>query len=1116
MIKRHIAAESFHTTRNTCGAILRQPLAQTTQVVAAAIAWAIAAIPASAGVVPDFVAFESDQVRPIALSPNGTKLFVANTPDGHVEIFDVTTEGITRIDSVPVGMEPVAVAARSEGEVWVVNHLSDSISIIDAATGTARVTRTLPTCDEPRDIVIGGENRSRVFVTAARRGQHCPVPALSSTPGIGRALVLVYDATALNDSEGAPSSVLELFSDKPRALAVTPDGGIVYAAAFHSGNQTTSVHELGVCDGGSEAPPCEYNGAEFPGGLPEPTTNFEGIAQPERGLIVRYDPVAGMWTDELDRNWNDYVRFDLPDHDVFAIDAIAASPTVLSSFRGVGTVLFNLAVNPANGRVYATNTEARNEVRFSSPGAFGHSTLRGHQHEARITVLDEGGVLPRHLNKHIDYEHVPVPSGVREHSLAGPTEMAVSSDGDVLYVVAMSSNAIGIFQTAELEDDSFVPDASTHIAVPGGPTGLVLDEQHDRLYVLTRYDNSVAVVDLAARREIARHRLHNPESHWTTEGRPFLYDATLSSSNGEASCASCHVFGDLDGLAWDLGDPLGRVVPNPNPPRPGGTPPGFHPLKGPMVTMSLRGMANHGPLHWRGDRTGLMDSPPTSAMNVQSSFRTFNEAFEGLLGRDEGPIDDHHMSQFAAFAERITYPPNPMRSLDNILRPREQNGRHLYFAPTLFPGQQSCQDCHRVDPPAGLYGTNRLTSGFLSDWFKIPHFRNLYQRVGMFGMAVVGVPDVPLFRIGGNDHMGDQVRGFGFQHDGAADSLGRFINNILLSFPGATEAERQQQRDDLEEYLLAIESNLAPIVGHQVTLDALNGMVAGEDIDLMIARSSATYPNVQDNLARECDLVVKGTVAGERRGWLRRGAKFYSDRAGESSDDAELRALASLPRQELTYTCVPPGSGVRVGLDRDGDGIFDGDEIDRGLNPDVPARIPGGGPQSTDCVATFTVLNPSNAPLLDRRDRPNRAQECIDGDPFCDSDGTANGRCEFILKACFNSPMDECSSAGLKTWHLRTPAIGEEGSVDSANAAALRAAVQALDFAAASGESGADVTFPTAFNAKDGCTDAVTFAVPLRGGNADRRAIAKLRTIAVDDSNAKDTDRLKLTCLPRR
>ena len=52
---------------------------------AAAVLAAILAAPARA----DFVAFESGQVRPLALSPDGTRLFAVNTPDNRLEIFDV-------------------------------------------------------------------------------------------------------------------------------------------------------------------------------------------------------------------------------------------------------------------------------------------------------------------------------------------------------------------------------------------------------------------------------------------------------------------------------------------------------------------------------------------------------------------------------------------------------------------------------------------------------------------------------------------------------------------------------------------------------------------------------------------------------------------------------------------------------------------------------------------------------------------------------------------------------------------------------------------------------------------------------------------------------------------
>src|SRR5207253_6675122 len=110
-----------------------------------------------AGPAGAFVTFESGQVRPLAMSPDGTRLFVCNTPDNRLEIFDVGAGGLTHVISVPVGLEPVAVAARTNTEVWVVNHLSDSVSIVDLSNiAEPRVTRSLTVGDEPRDIVFGG------------------------------------------------------------------------------------------------------------------------------------------------------------------------------------------------------------------------------------------------------------------------------------------------------------------------------------------------------------------------------------------------------------------------------------------------------------------------------------------------------------------------------------------------------------------------------------------------------------------------------------------------------------------------------------------------------------------------------------------------------------------------------------------------------------------------------------------------------------------------------------------------------------------------------------------------------------------------------------------------
>ena len=198
---------------------------------------AAAPVPSSA-----FTLFESGQVRPIALSPSGRLLFVVNTPDNRLEIFTVGDDDLQPVGSVPVGLDPVAVAARSDNEAWVVNHLSDSISVVRLDGSGPRVVRTLLVGDEPRDIVFAGTGDSRAFVTAAYRGQNHPDFDISDlrTPGLGRADVWVFDADdSVARGDGEPLAIINLFADAPRALARSPDGSRVYAAAFLSGNRTT-------------------------------------------------------------------------------------------------------------------------------------------------------------------------------------------------------------------------------------------------------------------------------------------------------------------------------------------------------------------------------------------------------------------------------------------------------------------------------------------------------------------------------------------------------------------------------------------------------------------------------------------------------------------------------------------------------------------------------------------------------------------------------------------------------------------------------------------------------------------------------------------------------------
>ena len=87
-----------------------------------------------------FVNWENLSVHPLALTPDGSTLLACNTPDARLEIFDVTGGTPVAVGSVSVGLDPISVRARTDTEAWVVNHISDSVSVVDLPTRRVRAT----------------------------------------------------------------------------------------------------------------------------------------------------------------------------------------------------------------------------------------------------------------------------------------------------------------------------------------------------------------------------------------------------------------------------------------------------------------------------------------------------------------------------------------------------------------------------------------------------------------------------------------------------------------------------------------------------------------------------------------------------------------------------------------------------------------------------------------------------------------------------------------------------------------------------------------------------------------------------------------------------------------
>src|ERR1700722_10005412 len=166
---------------------------------------------------PAFANFEEAQTNPIRLSADGTRLFAVNTANASLSVFDVTAPGTPNLlMQIPVGLGPVSVNPLTDDEAWVVNQVSNSVSIVSVSKGM--VTATINYLkSEPMDVVFAGTNQA--YVSVSRSNQ-----------------IMVFNTDTL-----ALISSIPVFGDNPRAMAVSPDGSTVYAAFALSGNATTII-----------------------------------------------------------------------------------------------------------------------------------------------------------------------------------------------------------------------------------------------------------------------------------------------------------------------------------------------------------------------------------------------------------------------------------------------------------------------------------------------------------------------------------------------------------------------------------------------------------------------------------------------------------------------------------------------------------------------------------------------------------------------------------------------------------------------------------------------------------------------------------------------------------
>lgn len=912
----------------------------------------------------EWVNWESPHVHPLDLTPGGTHLLAVNTADNRLEVFALGPEGPVHAFAVPVGLDPVSVRAFSDSRAWVVNHVSDSISVVDLTT--RNVVATLRTDDEPADVVFAGAEL-RAYVSCSQANT-----------------ILFFDPARL----AAPAVRIAIDGEDPRALAVSPDGAKVYAAIFESGNGTT------VLGGGTEFninfPPNVVSDPVGPysGRNPPPNSSEKGgfappqapgnPAAPRVGLIVRRN-AAGEWHDDFMGDWSHLVSgpradasgrpsgWELLDHDLAVLDTKTKRVTYA---RHLMNACMALAVHPTSGEVTVVGTDATNEVRFEP-------RLRGKFLRVLAARVAANGapLSSTDLNPHLTYATSTLPEAQRDRSLGDPRGLVWDASGERGYVTGMGSNNV-----VELASNGARAEGRAPIEVGEGPTGLALDGARRRLYVLCRFESALSVVDLEQHVESARLPFFDPTPALVRRGRRHLYDTHAHSGLGQIACASCHIDARTDRLAWDLGDPSGAMLElaghnlaadNPtlkesNVPGRGPFQP-FHPMKGPMLTQTLQDIVGHEPLHWRGDRNGLED---------------FNGAFQSLQG-DDAVLTPQEMQAFEDFLATITFPPNPFRDFDNSLptdlalpghfttgrfgpagqplpHGNAERGLTRFRTGRLDNSKVQCVTCHTL--PTGTGPDARLVEREYRPIAPGPNGERHHMLVSMDGSTNVSmkVPQLRgLYEKTGFDLLHTQSRaGFGLLHDGSVDTLARFLNEPQFSL------ESDQDTADLVAFLLCFSGSDLPrgspgnpgsptntdeppgspardthaAVGWQVTLAGAPTPAQAERIAAMLALAERGA----------LGLVVKGRRAELARGWTYTGSSsFQSDRARETTTAAQLAEGAG-PGSELTYTLVPRGTARRIGVDRDGDGALDRDELEAGSDPADARSLPPAAAQGEE------------------------------------------------------------------------------------------------------------------------------------------------------------------------
>lgn len=638
--------------------------------------------------------FCSPHASPLAL--HGGLVFVANTPADTLDVIEAGARSLRA--RISVGVDPVSVAIRPDGlEVWVSNHVSDSVSVVDNDPTSPTYLHVVATVqdfrgratnfDEPVGIAFASNEKAYV--------------ALSSENQIA-----VVDVAGRQVTKR-----LTIPAQDPRALLV--QGDRLYVLPFESNNQTQLS-----------------GGDEIDGDL----TTFNAY---EHSIRVNNVLSLGHVVDVVKHP-------DVPDHDLFVFDT--NTDELIEQVDGLGSLLYGAAA-ASDGTLFVTQTDARNDVNGrAGTQKHGLAELENRAFLNRVTrVKFRKGVAES--PEFFDLEPLPPQHPAPGKALATPFAIDVSDDGATLVATAAGSDKLFTMDAASGE-------VLGRVHVDAVPRGVVLQCDDagaaNQAWVLNAVANTVSLVDLTdpAHPEVLDVvTLADPTHPLVKQGR-IAFNSAAASTTGTYSCASCHPDGHTDQLLWVLQTPIvsggDQIMPRSTMPIRGLR--DTEPYHWDGVPGDPYGGPNSANIHGSVPPNSRLGDPTSSTRNLidgglaATMKRVDDESVndEGLPGR----LSAAERDAMATFLLSVPYPPAQRRAYDDALSESAQQGFRLFHIDGDDDPSKSepnvCGDCHRMP-----FWVSTNTPGTGMD---APTWRGAYDRWLILPQGRLNIIDFDFFR----------------------------------------------------------------------------------------------------------------------------------------------------------------------------------------------------------------------------------------------------------------------------------------------------------------------------------------------------------------------------------